>query len=548
MHQLQKFSEATAQVVEASFGQEMRNKFSCVDDVDKGRVLVSKTPVAVASVAWQQAASFSSKPALGNIAYETLNEFCEQEKYITAKPFVWAALCSLTNEQSAKSRFAHELSTLTITAEEQYLLLLLRGRSNDSPQRCTKRIVDLFQLTVSPELLQKLSNRWSTNCFEEAEAQSYMIMWMPSFLNHSCLPNLRVSRDDASIHSLVALRDISVGEELTLSYIDDMELQDCISLRRNTFLQRRGFECRCSLCIAPRDPTRRVNCDMHCAGDIFCPGGSVHPPVYDAFQNCCHTQFSFLDWKGAYCAECQRIISEGEMRDIAEKENVLWYLIQQDFSNTGVREIETKYGHQFLEWLRRSFSPSHFMVERVRAHVCGLWRHPSPSPQNSLATKWSISLLTTLQERLDFALLYPLATALQARIMSDMCSELARNALPEHCQTEVQATVQDLQARAAEISLKLHLLLPVSRKNTSEEENEAALRISYTVVNKCHSREWIKRISDVYGKKHLHLQDLQEYHYDGEVMVANASYPFLNTQVLLTSVDNLSVRQPTQKD
>lgn len=522
MHQPPKFSEATAQVVEASFDQEMRNKFSCVDDVDKGRMLISKTRVAAATAVWRQVASFSSRPALENAAYETLSAFCEQEKCTAAKPFLWAALCSLTNEQTANSRFARELSALTITAAEQYLLLLLRGIDNDSPQRCTKGIVDLFRLTVSPDVLQKLSNRWSTNCFEEAESQAYTIMWLPSFLNHSCLPNLRLSRNAACIHSFVALRDISAGEELTLSYIDDTELQDCISLRRKTFLQRRGFECLCPLCVAPRDPTRRVYCGMHCAGEFFCPSRSTRPPpIHDAFQNCCDEQFSSLDWKGAYCAECRRVISEDETGDIAEKENALWLVIQQDFSNTRVREIETEYGHQFPQWLRSNFSSSHFMMERVRAHICGLWLHPNPSPQNTLAKKWSISLLTTLQERLDFALLYPLPTAAQARIMSDMRSELARYTLPSHDQTQVQTTMRDLQARAAEISHKLHLPSPVCRNTPLEEDNEAVSGMSYAVVDKALSQEWIKRIADAYGNNHLHLQDLRAYHHDGEIMVAN---------------------------
>lgn len=500
----------------------MRNKFSCIDDAHKGRILISKTQIAAATVAWQQVASFSSKPACENAAYETLSAFCVQEKCTAAKPFLWAALCSLTSAQIEHSRFARELSPLTITAEEQYLLLLLRGINNDSPQKCTKRIVDLFQLSVSPDLLQKLSNRWSTNCFEEVEPQAYVIMWLPSFLNHSCLPNLRLSRSDAGIHSFVALRDINAGEELTLSYIDDMELQDCISLRKSIFLRRRGFECLCCLCVAPKDPTRRVVCGMQCAGDIFCPRRSTQPPLlHDAFQNSENQQFSYLDWKGAYCAECKRVISEDETRDIAEKENALWLVIQQDFSNTRVREIETEYGRQFPAWLKSNFSRFHFMMERVRAHICDLWLHPTPSPQNNLAKKWSISLLTTLQERLDFALLYPLPSALQARLMNDMHTELARYTLSSNGQTQVQTTMEDLQVRAAEIVHKLHLLPPVIENQSLEEENEAISKMNYTVVDKVLSQEWIQRIADVYGNNHLHLQDLQAYHDDGEIMVAN---------------------------
>lgn len=44
----------------------------------------------------------------------------------------------------------------------------------------------------------------------------------PSFLNHSCEPNAHRSffRDDSSVIFVKAIKDISEGEEVTISYVD----------------------------------------------------------------------------------------------------------------------------------------------------------------------------------------------------------------------------------------------------------------------------------------------------------------------------------------
>ncbi|CAK7213630.1 hypothetical protein SBRCBS47491_001870 [Sporothrix bragantina] len=62
-------------------------------------------------------------------------------------------------------------------------------------------------------------------------------------LNHDCEPNLHYTITDG-IQSIVAVRDISPGEELSISYVDLM----LPSTERKARLHDWGFECGCRLC------------------------------------------------------------------------------------------------------------------------------------------------------------------------------------------------------------------------------------------------------------------------------------------------------------
>ena len=527
MRQLQKPEEARASGVEAFFTAEMKSAFYCADDDRKGRVLKCREPAPAGTAVWQQAASsFSTSPACGNDAYEALSRTCEKAKCSCVRQFFWAALCSLTTEQTANSPFRDSLATFTITPGRQLRLLLLRAVESSASSRHAKIISEAFRLRISPEILQKLANTWMTNCFETSKPQCYIIMWLPSFLNHSCIPNLRLAMGDGK-HSFVALRDIDANEELTLSYLDDVDLLECISLRRHKILMGRGFECRCSLCVAVVDPTRSMSCDQtgdaKCEGDISCPGACINPPIYDAFAFAFGGSFMFSshEWKGARCTKCRRAISTDEAVEMAASENMLWQLIQLGFTDAKIREIEKAHDVPFQQWLGGRFSSYHFLMECVRTQLCNLWRQPCPSPQNYRARKWSISLLTTLQERLDFALLYPIATALQAQLMLEISSELEREGQLEHSQVDC-AIIEQLRARATVIQVNLHIDAPGITMQAPAEDTKENPGVGYSIVDRRLSHEWIKKIADVYGEHHIHLQDLVEDSSEGVFMIAES--------------------------
>ncbi|KAF2456638.1 hypothetical protein BDY21DRAFT_345684 [Lineolata rhizophorae] len=70
-------------------------------------------------------------------------------------------------------------------------------------------------------------------------------------INHDCRPNAYYRFDDKTMElSIIALRDIKSGEELTFTYIDPELPRD---ERRERLQKSWGFECSCSLCGASGD-------------------------------------------------------------------------------------------------------------------------------------------------------------------------------------------------------------------------------------------------------------------------------------------------------
>ncbi|KAF2967213.1 hypothetical protein GQX73_g6378 [Xylaria multiplex] len=66
-----------------------------------------------------------------------------------------------------------------------------------------------------------------------------------SLLNHDCRPNLAFFIDRNLTHYTHAVRDIEPGEELTISYIDPLQVR---SVRQERTRNTLGFSCACSHC------------------------------------------------------------------------------------------------------------------------------------------------------------------------------------------------------------------------------------------------------------------------------------------------------------
>ncbi|OUU49591.1 MAG: hypothetical protein CBC12_07145 [Candidatus Puniceispirillum sp. TMED52] len=100
--------------------------------------------------------------------------------------------------------------------------------------------------------------RWRQNhFFIENKLKSYQEKPLGIYpkcarLNHSCSPNAeRVYNDDQTV-SLVAIRPIAIGEQITITYIDNAALFASYETRRD-LLRKRGifttrFKCMCDTC------------------------------------------------------------------------------------------------------------------------------------------------------------------------------------------------------------------------------------------------------------------------------------------------------------
>lgn len=95
---------------------------------------------------------------------------------------------------------------------------------------------------ITQSLLDALGDGYSVCC------QGTAFYPLQSCMNHSCCPNARAfkrEQDKDGQATIVALRSISEGEEITISYIEE----DLPFEERQALLADYGFRCRCAKCI-----------------------------------------------------------------------------------------------------------------------------------------------------------------------------------------------------------------------------------------------------------------------------------------------------------
>ncbi|KAF3325646.1 histone-lysine N-methyltransferase ATXR2 isoform X1 [Carex littledalei] len=97
-------------------------------------------------------------------------------------------------------------------------------------------------LTITRTFLDALGDDYSVSC------QGTAFFPIQSCMNHSCCPNAKAFKRDEDIdgHAIIlASHPISIGEEVTLSYIDEDVPYD----KRQAMLADYGFTCTCPRCL-----------------------------------------------------------------------------------------------------------------------------------------------------------------------------------------------------------------------------------------------------------------------------------------------------------
>ncbi|KAF7388166.1 hypothetical protein HZH66_010933 [Vespula vulgaris] len=124
------------------------------------------------------------------------------------------------------------------------------------------------------DFMMMVSGIFNTNSFETIVVQDkdhYTSLRglypMGALLNHACVPNTRHHYDSQQQLYVIAVRPISAGEEITMTYID--LFWDTI-LRRQVLSITKNFFCRCSRCSDPAEHGSLLNA-LYCAGD-YCSG------------------------------------------------------------------------------------------------------------------------------------------------------------------------------------------------------------------------------------------------------------------------------------
>lgn len=120
------------------------------------------------------------------------------------------------------------------------------------PQRHRAAVMNL-STHVETEMTheERVDRLLSTNSFDiddhDADGDAFYVTFPEiSRMNHDCRPNADYYYDPHTLtHHIHAVRRISIGEEITVSYIDPMQTQAARVARLN---KTWGFPCGCSLC------------------------------------------------------------------------------------------------------------------------------------------------------------------------------------------------------------------------------------------------------------------------------------------------------------
>lgn len=109
-------------------------------------------------------------------------------------------------------------------------------------------------------------NMFGVGGTENDRLVGYGVYVEASFFNHSCIPNVSLSRDNCSlVHQFYALKDLEAGTELNISYIDDLTKDT--EGRRQHLLENYFFKCICARCILPQDSIPDFICQVRdCKG------------------------------------------------------------------------------------------------------------------------------------------------------------------------------------------------------------------------------------------------------------------------------------------
>jgi hypothetical protein len=134
---------------------------------------------------------------------------------------------------------------LSVSQKNSYLQL--RGYAGAAFKRSAEKEIGRAWQAMSL-MEREILAIWAANAFGH-------VYLLGSRFNHSCIPNINFAYNPA-LHkeTFHAVRDITAGEELTITYIDGMNRK---KRQRQVELDKRGFVCDCQACENTKDGERK---------------------------------------------------------------------------------------------------------------------------------------------------------------------------------------------------------------------------------------------------------------------------------------------------
>ncbi|KAI1093853.1 SET domain-containing protein [Rostrohypoxylon terebratum] len=127
--------------------------------------------------------------------------------------------------------------------------LLIRA-VDDLPFQHRQSLLNLSTHSAAKDYGDKIYRILQTNSFRtgyhDGDNAFYSLFTEVSRINHDCRPNCAYYFDHLDFRQkVVAVREIAVGEELTIAYYDPLQIR---SVRQDKLLKEWGFHCACQRC------------------------------------------------------------------------------------------------------------------------------------------------------------------------------------------------------------------------------------------------------------------------------------------------------------
>ncbi|GKY98678.1 hypothetical protein MPSEU_000824100 [Mayamaea pseudoterrestris] len=168
--------------------------------------------------------------------------------------------CATINEDVTERllKLYHPSLIAPATDEEKAIVTLAQQALSymQANAREGSKLQQLLEHGGGGDLLVKVMLIYSCNSFEGGR-----IYERTSRINHSCDPNAVVNVDgNEESQRVLAATNISVGDEITISYLGTMLYSDKTS-RRERLRRDKHFICQCARCVAAADLAARVPCN-----------------------------------------------------------------------------------------------------------------------------------------------------------------------------------------------------------------------------------------------------------------------------------------------
>lgn len=298
----------------------------------KGRILVASRDFVPGDVLLLEPPLHTVREEPGIAIFEALRELCSHwEDGEDSLQWYWYGLRSLTAAEFG----GMEVPWQPLEQEQRDRLLLLHegGPGNSRPSRRTVSVArQLVPNLQDAGVLERCMQVWKLNSFDCCEESQNLtgaaLYFLPSFMSHSCLPSAVWHIDGADNYVLRARRNITCGDEVTVTYLDECALLDHSAVRRSDLFESKEFWCSCERCSAAQDQSRGFRCPACGQGAVFARAAGFRSMQdgYDldsgsdedrASSAPAHSMRALV---GVACDLCGHALTEAEALELAEAE------------------------------------------------------------------------------------------------------------------------------------------------------------------------------------------------------------------------------------